>query len=150
MSASIQYQKLTLSDLPALQALISLYEDVFEMQPCPLPGRGYLQKLLQREGLVFFVALQGEEVVGGLTAHVLPSVYYESAELYIYDLAVKAAYQRQGIGKQLVTALIDYGKQQGYREVFVQADVIDQHALDFYKATGGNPEEVVHFTYPLA
>jgi hypothetical protein len=37
----------------------------------------------------------------------------------------------------------------GMEEVFVQADQADQHAIEFYQATGGIAEQVVHFYYPL-
>ena len=46
------------------------------------------------------MAVLDNVVVGGLTAHVLPSAYSASAEVYIYDLGVKAEMQRKGIGTQ--------------------------------------------------
>lgn len=149
MEEHIVYRKLKTEDLPYLKALIHVYEEVFEMESFPLPGEDYLRALLQRDGLIFLVGILEEKVVGGLTAHVLPSVYDETAEIYIYDLAVRPVFQRRGIGRQLLSALSDYGKAQRYREIFVQADLVDQHALDFYQATGGQAESVVHFTYSL-
>ena len=149
MKTHLVYRKLELDDLPSLKALIHLYKEVFEMESFTLPGDSYLRTLLQREGLMFFVAMLEEKVIGGLTAHVLPSVYFASAEIYIYDLAVKTTYQRKGIGKNLIASLSEYCKERGYREIFVQADLEDQHALDFYKETGGKAERVVHYVYSL-
>lgn len=141
--------KLAQDDLPRLSGLIKLYERVFEMKPFPIPPAEYLNALLKNPGIIFFVAEAEGKIVGGLTAHVLYSVYFTSAEVYVYDLAVSEELQRKGIGTQLMTALQEYCRQQGYREVFVQADRPDQHALDFYQKTGGLPEDVIHFTYPL-
>lgn len=141
--------RLTEQDRPRLSGLIKLYEQVFEMKPFAVPPAEYLEALLKDPGIIFFVAEEQEKIVGGLTAHVLHSVYFASAEVYVYDLAVSAELQRKGIGSQLMTALQAYCRQQGYREVFVQADRPDQHALNFYQKTGGLPEDVIHFTYPL-
>lgn len=149
MKEHMVYKQLGSIDLPYLKALICIYEEVFEMENFTLPSDSYLQTLLQREGLLFFVATLEGNVVGGLTAHVLPSVYFESSEVYIYDLGVKTSYQRKGIGRKLMASLSDYCKAQGYKEVFVQADLVDQHAMDFYQATGGQAERVVHYSYSL-
>jgi aminoglycoside 3-N-acetyltransferase I len=149
MKEHIVYQKLETNNLPYLKSLIEVYEEVFEMENFTLPADGYLQALLHREGLMFFVATLEGNVVGGLTAHVLPSVYFESAEVYIYDLGVKTSFQRKGIGKNLMASLSEYCKKRGDREIFVQADLVDQHAMDFYQATGGQTERVVHYNYSL-
>jgi len=142
-------QKLIEQDLDRLIALIRLYEDVFEMHNFVMPQSNYLQNLLIDETIIFYTALLNNVVVGGLTAHILPSTYYPSSEVYIYDLAVKTEHQRKGIGKQLIASLKAYCAKQGVKEIFVQADVVDKHALDFYNATGGIAENVIHFSYSL-
>lgn len=105
MKEHMVYKRLGSIDLPYLKALIRVYEEVFEMENLSLPPESYLQSLLQREGLMFFVATLDGHLVGGLTAHVLPSVYFESAEVYIYDLGVKTSYQRKGIGRKLLATI---------------------------------------------
>ncbi|WP_342775446.1 hypothetical protein [Leptospira ilyithenensis] len=42
-----------------------------------------------------------------------------------------------------------YCKQNGVEEVFLQADLGDDYAIEFYRSTGTTPESVVHFYYPL-
>jgi aminoglycoside 3-N-acetyltransferase I len=145
----IRYHKLTNNDLKKLIQLIRVYEEVFEMKNFSLPGTAHLQSLLAKEQMIFYVALLDNHVIGGLTAHTLPSVYFESNEIYIYDLAVKTEYQRKGIGTQLINELKVYCKSLGNKEIFVQADLDDKYALDFYNATGGTPENVIHFSYDL-
>ncbi|HMQ52726.1 MAG TPA: GNAT family N-acetyltransferase [Anaerolineae bacterium] len=144
---TISSQKLGSDQVNELVALVQLYADVFETENFSLPEPDYLQTLLAKENIAFFVALANEQVIGGLTAYVLPSVYFTSSEVYLYDLAVKPEWQRKGVGKQLLEALRHYCFEHGYREFFVQADLEDQHAVDFYRATGGVPEEVIHFSY---
>jgi ribosomal protein S18 acetylase RimI-like enzyme len=145
----IEYKKLESGDLDRLSELIKLYEEVFEMEDFTLPAAQYLQSLLERETVIFYVAMIDNNVVGGLTAHVLPSTYFPSSEVYIYDLAVETEFQRKGIGRQLINSLKEYCASLGLKEVFVQADLEDRHAIDFYRATGGIAESVVHFSYEL-
>lgn len=143
------FKKLNGQDLGHLIDLLKIYEDVFEMRDFKSPDSNYLVSLLSDNKIIFYVAIVDDKVVGGLTAYILPSVYFPSSEVYIYDLAVISEYRRRGIGKELLAALKDYCIIMQVKEIFVQADLEDQHAIDFYNATGGKPERVVHFTYDM-
>lgn len=92
-----------------------------------------------------YVALQGERVVGGLTAYELPAYSQEGADMYLYDLAVHPDFQRKGVGTALVDGLLEECKRRQVRTCFVQAHLEDAHALHFYRALGGEEEEVAHF-----
>ena len=146
---SVQIKKLEPLDLPQFKDLIRLFEDVFEMVNFKLPDDTHLQALLNNKDFYVFVALQQDKVVGGLTAYQLQQYYSKLPLVYVYDLAVKTKYQRQGIGKMLMAGITEYCKNIGVEEVFVQADEVDDYALKFYAATGAMPEKVVHFYYPL-
>lgn len=145
----VKIQLLGARDLTALIQLIELFEVAFEMEEFHRPGDKHLQKLLEAENLYFMVAMKEEKVVGGLRAYLLPSIYSVSPEMYLYDIAVHESCQRQGIGAQLIDALKAHAAGLGCSVVFVQADVEDTHALEFYKATGGRQAEVRHYTYVL-
>lgn len=143
------FLKLEPTHLEYLIQLLSVYETEFGMMDFRFPGDIHLLRLLYNKNIVFYVAICDNKVVGGLTAHTLPSVYSEAGEVYVYDLAVKAAFQRKGIASQLLTELKKDCAALGYKEVFVQADIEDQHAVDFYRATGGKEERVLHYSYSL-
>lgn len=145
----ITYKKLSHADVSTLTELVKTYVDVFETENFSMPSKEYLQTLLDNDNIIFCVALSNNVLIGGLTAYLLPSVYYPSNQIYIYDLAVKQTMQRQGIGKAIITFLKNYCIELGYKEIYVQADLEDQHAIDFYNATGGHPEKVIHFSYDL-
>ena len=130
--------------------LFTLMTEVFDEQaPAPL-SKAYLGRLLGREDFWVIAAFMDEELVAGITAHVLPMTRSETSELFIYDLAVKAAYQRRGIGRELIHALRAGGAAAGIGDVFVPADDEDRHALDFYRAVGGAPAPVTIFTFPAS
>ncbi|MCW7480345.1 GNAT family N-acetyltransferase [Leptospira kanakyensis] len=147
---NIEIKKLSSSELSQFIELIRVFEDVFEMKNFQMPSSHYLQTLLDRDDFFVFVSISQNQVIGGLTAYTLRQYYSEKPLVYIFDLAVLTKYQRQGIGKSLIEAINVYCKKMGAEEVFVQADLVDDYALDFYRATGGLPEEVIHFTYPLS
>lgn len=130
--------------------VINLFEDVFEMENFTFPSTQTLQSTLANPNFLVMVARHDEVIVGGLTVYVLSPYYSEKAYAYIFDLAVRREYQRKGIGKQLIRALNEYCRANNVEEVFVQADVVDYYALDFYRSTKPTGEEqVIHFTYAL-
>ena len=121
---------------------------VFEEEPGaqPLPD-AYVEQLLSRTDFWALAAVIGDDVVGGLTAHTLPMTRSAASEVFIYDLAVQPAHQRKGIGRALVNELRTHAAAAGIATVFVPAENEDTHALDFYRAIGGEPAAVTFFTF---
>jgi aminoglycoside 3-N-acetyltransferase I len=103
--------------------------------------------LLRRDAFWALAATEGDEVVGGVTAHVLPMTRNRTSELFLYDLAVRADQQRRGIGRALVSELLSLARRAGIGTAFVPADDEDTHALEFYRAIGGTESKVRFFTF---
>lgn len=120
--------------------------EVFD-EPHTALGDAYLDALFRRKDFWAVAALAGGEVVGGVTAHTLLMTRREGAELFIYDVAVRPDRQRQGVGRRLLATLRDLAAREGIGDVFVPAETEDVHALDFYRALGGEPTPVVMFTF---
>jgi aminoglycoside 3-N-acetyltransferase I len=146
---TLQIQRLTPADVPLFQALIEIYQTVFEREDPPAVDALYLQTVLRNPTFIVWVALQDHQVVGGLTAFELPMYYTAASEIFIYDLGVHPKFQRQGIGRHLIASIQDYGRSIGAQTVFVPAHEDDTEALEFYRSTGGDAEKVVHFNYDL-
>jgi len=149
-STSPQFRRLRSGDRDLARHLFTVMAEVFE-EPGERLSDSYLDALLGRETFWAIAALSHGEVVGGLTAHTLPMTRTESAEVFIYDVAVRADRQRQGIGRQLVTVLCAAATAAGFGDVFgdvfVPADATDGSALDFYRALGGVPAPMTMFTF---
>ncbi|QNF34599.1 GNAT family N-acetyltransferase [Adhaeribacter swui] len=146
----MEIKKLNHDDVERFIQLILVFEEVFEMQNFVMPPPQHLSALLSKPDFIVFVAEEEDKVIAGLTAYTLTQYYSEKPLAYIYDLAVLTKYQRQGIGKKLIAAINAYCQQNNYQEVFVQADVVDDYALDFYRGTHPtNEEDVIHFYYSL-
>ena len=136
-------QHLGKTDLELFRELVRLFERVFDEtgQDVPLEG------LLENPAFIAYAAIDQGKVWGGLTAYVLPSYHHSRPEVFLYDLAIDPDHQREGLGTRLIDALREHSRREGLGEVFVAAHERDKTALEFYRATGGREEKVVHFTY---
>jgi aminoglycoside 3-N-acetyltransferase I len=143
----IQIEKLNPRDIVKFTALIKLFEEVFEMKNFSMPEENYLQQLLAKDEFFVFVAMQDSTVVGGLTSYIMQQYYSTRPLVYIFDLAVKTAMQRRGIGRMLIGANNSYSSSIGAEAVMVQADEEDGYAIDFYHSTGATGQKVIHFDY---
>jgi len=144
---TLEIKQLTDANLPIFKLLINLFNTVFEEDQSNQGSDRNLSSLLGNSHFIVMAALVEYKVVGGLTAYEIPMYYSDSSEIFIYDLAVDPQYQRMGIGKGLMQSLREYCLKQGVKEFFVMAHEEDEHAIDFYRATGGKSEKVINFLY---
>jgi aminoglycoside 3-N-acetyltransferase I len=131
----IAVKRLRMKDRADARRLFCLLGEVFEEKCAPLSDR-YLEQLLAREDFWALAALSGEDIIGGATAYTLPMTCQETAEIFIYDVAVISTHRRKGVGRQLIRGLRQEAAKAGIHELFVAADNLDEHALDFYKRLG--------------
>jgi aminoglycoside 3-N-acetyltransferase I len=142
----IRIDRLTVGDVELARALFATMARVFATRAEVLSDN-YLNRLLDRDDFWALVASVDGQLVGGLTAHTLPLTRAEVSEVFIYDIAVEPDWQRQGVGRLLMSALRSEAAGAGITVAFVAADNEDTHALDFYHALGGVPAPVTIFTF---
>ena len=142
----MRLKRLTAGDREPAKALFTLMAEVFEEDSEEL-SESYIDRLLGREDFWAIAAFVDDDLVGGITAHTLPMTRTQSSEIFIYDIAVRSAHQRKGIGRRLVAELQAQAAGMGIRDLFVPADNEDVHALDFYRALGGEAAPVTIFTF---
>ena len=143
---TIAIRRLTDADASVARQLFALMANVFGEETRPL-GDAYVHRLLTRNEFWAVGAFIDGDVVGGLTAHALPMTTGESFEMFIYDIAVRADTQRQGIGRSLITALREMAAAEGIDVVFVPADDDDADALEFYRALDASASPVTLFVF---
>ncbi len=144
---AIRFVRLGPADRELARQTFAMMAEVFDEPGEPLSDV-YLDRILGSRDFWALAAIEPDGIVGGITAHTLAMTRAESAELFIYDLAVRADRQRRGIGRTLVQRLRVHARIAGIDVVFVPADEEDAHALDFYRAIGGMPSPVVMFDLP--
>ena len=147
MNDAVQIRVLGPADLAAFRAMLAMFGDAFGEQrtyTAQPPDDAYLARLLARDTFVAVAATAGAQVVGGLAGYVLPKFEQARAELYIYDLAVDAAFRRQGIATALIERLERFAIERGIYVIFVQADLADAPAIALYTGLGTR-EDVLNF-----
>ncbi len=132
--------------LSFLKQLLGLYKTVLKYNKRKIPSDAELQSLLRKRDIRFVVALDGDQVVGGLTAHLLPSAFGDGRSFYIQDLAVKKKYQRRRVGTGLVRTLVFESRVYKHRDIFVQTSLSNKSAINFFKSRGATPTAGFHFT----
>lgn len=143
----VTYKKLQSGNEKEFNDLVVLFNDVFETENDV--NKENIGRLLNNPSFVCLVALQHHEVIGGITAHELMSYDSPKSVMYVYDLAVQNSYQRSGIGSRLMTELFVDCRKRGIKELFVQAEEDDAHAIQFYRKLGGEPVKTRQFHYSL-
>ncbi|WP_327260592.1 GNAT family N-acetyltransferase [Streptomyces sp. NBC_01232] len=122
-------------DLPALLALYS------ELNPddAPLPeaSAGAIWAAMSRQqGRTILVAEAGGAVAGTADCIVMPNLTRGGrAILFVENVVVAASFQRQGVGRQLMEAVVRLGESVGcYKVQLLAAD--DAYVHTFYEACG--------------
>lgn len=142
-----EVKHLTKKDLSIFKSLVNMFNIVFEEDEPTIGSDANSLKLLSSKNFIALAAISENEVVGGLTAYELQMYYSDISEIFLYDLAVRPEYQRMGIGKALIQNLREYCVKNNIEMFFVMAQEEDEHAIEFYRSTGGKSEKVVNFLY---
>ena len=103
---------------------------------------------LREPGHLLLVAICEGEVVGQARGMIHHHPDMED-ELYIDNLGVTPALQRQGVGTRLIKALLAAGKEQGCTEAWVGTEENNEGARKLYESLGDSGDLVVFFTYKL-
>jgi len=146
-SADYTVRHLAADEIGLMRDLLGVFGEVFEEMETytgAQPDDGYLRALLGGDSFIAVAALDGETVIGGLTAYELKKFEQARSEIYIYDLAVMEAYRRQGVATRLIEHLKTVAAARGAYLIFVQADYIDPPAIALYTKLGVR-EDILHF-----
>jgi aminoglycoside 3-N-acetyltransferase I len=141
MSASVPYafRQLDRADVSPLKELLRVFGEAFgeiDTYQRAVPSDGYLGRLLGQPHFIAVVAMNGDDVVGGLAAYELDKFEQERREIYIYDLAVAEPHRRRGIATGLIDELRRIASQRNVAVIFVQADLEDGPAIALYQSLG--------------
>ncbi|MBK8281731.1 MAG: GNAT family N-acetyltransferase [Saprospiraceae bacterium] len=122
------------SELPQIFALITELS-FFEKVPDHLTNTLELMESEKDHFYAFVAVTPDEEVVGYATYN---TVYYtwSGKSIYMDDLYVKSSHRSQGIGSQLIQAVINHAKGSGCHKVRWQVSEWNAPAIAFYKKLG--------------
>jgi aminoglycoside 6'-N-acetyltransferase I len=97
---------------------------------------------------LMLVALSGGEVVAQVAAviHRHPD---KPTELYIDEVGVAPAFQRQGLARQMLNEMFAIGKAAGCEEAWVGTELDNEPARRLYESRGATAEPFVMYVYRL-
>jgi aminoglycoside 3-N-acetyltransferase I len=142
-------KKLTKSDLQLAKQLFIFFQQDDGVKKPSLGSDKYLLELISNKTYHIFVALDGETVIGGVTAYELPMFYKQVNEMFLYEIAVKPEYRRNGIAAALIETLKDFCIKKRIKCLFVGTEKKNLAAKELYLKTGGSMEIIPWFTYGL-
>ena len=89
---------------------------------------------LSNPDLLTWAAFAGQEVVGFVFCHLLRMRKEPARELLLYEIGVRSAWRRRGVGRRLISTMTDWMRAEGIVTAWVLAD--NQGAERFYEACG--------------
>ena len=89
---------------------------------------------LSDPAVLHWVAQADDRVVGSLVCHVLKMRKQPAREVLLFEIGVRAAWRRKGVGRTLVRAMTDWMAAEDVRVAWVLGD--NRGAWQFYEACG--------------
>ena len=130
-----------------LQILNNVALEVFDDPIVESSAREFLND--PRHRLV--VALDDDLVVGFVSAVIYLHPDKPAPEMWINEIGVAPSYQRQGIGKALMKAILEEAKKSNCSEAWILTDRSNLPAMAMYKSAGGDESlpDPTMFTFKL-
>ena len=113
-----------------------------------IAGRGAPQRALDPEAarsylanpaVLHWIALADEAIVGDLYCVLLPLSDGEGRELLLYEIGVREAWRRRGVGRALLATMDAWMRENRVTTAWVLAD--NPAAVEFYRACGFGVED---------
>lgn len=111
--------------------------------------RRQLSHYLATPGHHLMVAIVDGEVVGQVAAVVHLHPDGRPTELYIDEVAVAPALQRQGIARNLLDAMLAFGKELGCQEAWVGTEPDNRAAISLYETRSAPAEPFAMYVLRL-
>lgn len=142
MSAAVAIHVVTQANAALLD---SVDDDVFDRPVRPELVRAFLANPSNH----LVVAVADGQVVGMASgiSYVHPD---KPLSLFINEVGVSHRFQRQGLGRRLVSRLLDLGKELGCTEAWVATEQSNEAARALYERSGGVPDEECAVVYVYA
>lgn len=140
-----------LKHLDLVCPLYSKYREFYEQEIAPEEERAYLDRRLQDEQAVIFLALDSNRK-DSAAGFVLLYPVFDSVEMIstwlLHDLYVSADFRQQGIGRQLMQTAHDFCRSTGARRVDLATAISNTVAQPLYESMGYERDNAF-YTYSL-
>lgn len=148
MSGNLEIRKLVSGETALAKEIILMFGFDDETANQSLPSDDYLAEMLARNDFHVIVALENQQLIGGLTAYEMKMFKRETTEMFLYEIEVAESHRQKGVGKALIEFLKRICVEKGIVEMFVGTERANFPARKLYETTGGKADEnSVWFNY---
>jgi aminoglycoside 6'-N-acetyltransferase I len=137
----VELQRVTSDDIALFDRIA---DDVFDEPIEPERLRHYLDE----PGHLMILAIDGGVVVGQCAAvvHRHPD---KVTELYIDELGTAPSRQREGIGRAMIDAMFDWGRELGCKESWLGTELDNVAANALYRGIDGRSDTMAYYEFKL-
>jgi len=138
---SVELHRVTVGDVELFDRVAG---EVFDGPIVPERLRHYLAE----PGHVMILAIEDGVVVGQCAAviHRHPD---KVTELYIDELGTAPSHQRQGIGRRMIDAMFEWGRELGCKESWLGTELDNVAANALYRAIDGRRDTMAYYEFEL-
>jgi aminoglycoside 6'-N-acetyltransferase I len=131
---------------PGDEALFDrIADDVFDHAFDPQVLSDYLSE----PGHHLIIALHDGEIIGQVAAVVHKHPDLRATELYVDEVAVTPAFQRQGIARRMLDEMFELGTALGCEEAWVGTGYENGPAMSLYASRGSKAEAFAMYVFKL-
>lgn len=123
-------------DIPAIYQLLSAFANDQGVESSFHLTEERLAHLVESHGLDALLSTHNDKIVGVITFYETVSTFLGVIGLHIEDMYISKDFQRMGIGKQFMDAMIDETKRRGFKKLSWQALRDNMGAIQFYQKMG--------------
>lgn len=105
-------------------------------------GKKYFSGLFEKPNAVVLIAEEDGTAIGYVACQKKVMNYRKSSNLEIDNIGVIPSHRSKTIGTQLIKAVKEWAKENGYKRLFVNSYYKNKRAIEFYKRNGFGELEV--------
>ena len=134
--------EIRLLDAGDAEVLENVAEDVFDHDIRPDMARRFLES----PSHFIAVAIENGTVVGMASAneYLHPD---KPVMIWVNEMGVATSHRRRGIGKQLLTRILDMARDMGFEEIWLGTEDDNVPARALYRSVGGEEESFVMYSW---
>jgi GNAT superfamily N-acetyltransferase len=136
---NININNAEITDVPTLVALLNvLFSIEQDFKPDEIRQTAGLSLIIQNPDNAIIKVARNKEgnVIGMVSAQLVISTSQGSSSAWIEDMVVSEHYRAQGVGRQLLTSVLQWAKDKGATRAQLLVDLDNESALGYYEHLG--------------
>ena len=145
---AFEIRKLSPDEIALAKELMLMFQLDDGIENPTVPSDKYLTEILAKDDFHVIVALENNQLIGGLTAYEMKMFKRETTEMFLYEIGVEKSQRQKGVATALIEFLKEICISKGIVEMFVGTGKSNSAARILYLTTGGKADEdSVWFNY---